>query len=98
MQNDATSLPYLDGDSTGWYNNNSGEFNTSNGDISRTIADPIGATVTYFDLEGVVTCDENGAFTFQDGETGILVDTIFFNDPVDYGRKMTNYYSLLQRK
>ncbi len=79
----ATSLPYLDGDSTGWYNNNSGEFNTSNGDISRTIADPIGATVTYFDLEGVVTCDANGAFTFQDGETGILVDTIFFNDPVD---------------
>ena len=79
----ATSLPYMDGDSTGWYNDISGEFEPSNGDRSKTINHPKPATITYFDLEGVVTCDANNPFTFKDGETGILVDTLFFNDPVD---------------
>jgi hypothetical protein len=81
----ATSLPYMDGDSTGWYNDNSGEFNTSNGDITNSITSPYSATVRYFDLEGVVTCDtkDKDGFTFQSGVTGILVDTIFFNDVVD---------------
>lgn len=78
-----TSLPYLNGDATGWYNDNSGEFGTSNGEITKSISDPESTTITYFDLEGVVTCDAKNPFTFQDGNTGILVDTVFFNDPVD---------------
>ncbi|MBN2558745.1 MAG: hypothetical protein JXB33_08335 [Clostridia bacterium] len=81
----ATSLPYQHGDLTNWYNDTSGVFNTSNGEISKSISDPVATNITYFDLEGVVTCDtkDKDGFTFQNGNTGILVDTLFFDDVVD---------------
>ncbi len=83
----ATSLPYTVGHSiyTAWYNENSGLFETSNGSISRNIDFPESTSITYFNLEGIVTCDtkDKDGFTFQNGNTGIMVDTLFFNDELD---------------